>query len=222
MGTTGVTRRLARVRRIRRLVVLLTPVAVPVSMASVFAALRGRLPARAAYNAGFAIYWGGWGLAVPMAVLGPRGVVRALASGRRPSTAEAAALLMPVAGALTTEFLPRRGLVDRRVLTTMIGSAVANATAEELLWRAMFLEVFPEDVVRGALWPLAGFSLWHLAPQIVLPSRRGRWAFVAGASVVGTASTCASWRAGGVRWVLLPHMATDACGVTAARFRVGR
>src|SRR4051794_31227365 len=59
------------------------------------------------------------GLAVPMAVLGPRGVVRALASGRRPSTAEAAALLMPVAGALTTEFLPRRGLVDRRVLTTM-------------------------------------------------------------------------------------------------------
>ena len=96
-----------------------------------------------------------------------------------------------------------------------------NATAEELLWRGLFLEVFPSDPVRGALWPLAGFSLWHLAPQLVLPSRHGRAGFVLGAALVGAASTVVSWRTGGVRWVLLPHAATDACGVTAARFRLG-
>ena len=103
----------------------------------------------------------------------------------------------------------------------MVGSAALNATGEELLWRGMFLEVFPDDAVRGALWPLAGFSLWHLAPQIVLPSRHGRAGFVLGAAVVGAASALVSWRSRGLRWVLLPHTATDACGVIPARFRLG-
>jgi hypothetical protein len=216
-------RTMPRVRgdEVRRLVVLLTPAAVPVSMAAVFAVLRRRLPPRTAYNVGFAIYWAGWCLVVPVVVLGPRGALRVLGSGRRPSRGEALALLLPVVGGLTTECLPRRRLVDGRVLATMIGSAAVNATAEELLWRGMFLEVFPEDPVRGSLWPLAGFSLWHLAPQIVFPSRHGRWSFVAGAAVVGAASARVSWRTRGLRWVLLPHIATDASGVTAARFRLG-
>jgi predicted cobalt transporter CbtA len=61
------------------------------------------------------------------------------------------------------------------VAAVMIGSAAVNAVGEELLWRGVFLHQFPGDVVRGSLWPLAAFSIWHLAPQIVLPSRMGRW-----------------------------------------------
>jgi membrane protease YdiL (CAAX protease family) len=206
---------------LRRLVVLLTPAAVPVSMAAVFAGLNRRLPPRTAYNAGFAVYWLGWCTAVPLAVLGPRRALRVLSTGRRPTGGEAAALVLPVVGGLVTELVPRRRQVNRRVLAATAGTAVLNATAEELLWRGMFLEAFPDDPVRGALWPLAGFSLWHLAPQIVLPSRHGRAAFVLGAAIVGAASALVSWRSRGLRWVLLPHMATDACGVTAARFRLG-
>jgi membrane protease YdiL (CAAX protease family) len=93
--------------------------------------------------------------------------------------------------------------------------------AEELLWRGIFLHEFPEDVLRGAIWPLAGFSIWHLAPQIVLPSRIGRWRFVLGAAFVGSASAVSAWRSRGLRNSLLPHAMTDTCGVTAARFRLG-
>jgi hypothetical protein len=35
-------------------------------------------------------------------------------------------------------------------------------------------------------------------------------------------ATASAWKAGGVRPGLLPHVLTDACGVTAARFRLGR
>jgi hypothetical protein len=45
---------------------------------------------------------------------------------------------------------------------------------------------------------------------------------VLGAAVVGTASTVVAWRTRGLRAVLLPHVLTDACGVQAARFRLGR
>jgi hypothetical protein len=215
-------RRRSRSEDIRRFVALVTPVAVPFSMAAVFAALSHRFPARTAYNAGFAIYWAGWCVALPTCVLGPHRALRVLTAGRRPGAGEAAALLLPVLGGVATELLPRRRLVDAKVLAVMVGSAMLNATAEELLWRGMFLEVFPDDPLRGSIWPLAGFSVWHLAPQIVLPSQHGRAGFVLGAAVVGSASAFASWRTRGLRWVLLPHIATDACGVTAARFRLGR
>jgi membrane protease YdiL (CAAX protease family) len=193
-----------------------------VSMAAVFTLLTRRLPTRTAYTVGFGIYWAGWCLAVPAWVLGPRRAMRVLTGGRRPTLGEAAALLVPLMGGVATELLPRRRLVDGNVLAVMVGTAAINATAEELLWRGMFLETFPKDAVRGAMWPLAGFSLWHLAPQIVFPSRHGRAGFVLGAAVVGAASSLVSWRTRGLRWVLLPHIATDACGVTAARFRLGR
>jgi hypothetical protein len=90
------------------------------------------------------------------------------------------------------------------------------------LWRGLFLEEYPEDLVRGSVWPLLGFTLWHLAPQMILPSTRGRWTFVAGSAVVGAASSAMAWRQAGLRHVLLPHVLTDACGVSAARFRLGR
>jgi membrane protease YdiL (CAAX protease family) len=104
----------------------------------------------------------------------------------------------------------------------MVATAAVNASAEELLWRGLYLEAFPDDLIRGTLWPLFGFSLWHVAPQIVLPSRHGRGRFVLGAALVGAASAVVARSTGGLRWVLLPHAATDACGVDVACFRLGR
>src|SRR3954451_24669086 len=67
----------------RRSATLAAPVAVPLTMTAVFALLRRRLPRRAAYAAGFAVYWAGWCAAFPLWVLRPHGVRRALRSGRR-------------------------------------------------------------------------------------------------------------------------------------------
>ena len=107
----------------RRRVALAVPAVLPASMALLFAALNRRLPARQAYRAGFAVYWCGWCVALPVAVLGPRGALRVLTRGRRPTAGEAAALLLPVAGAIGTELVPHRREVDRRVLVTMLGTA---------------------------------------------------------------------------------------------------
>jgi membrane protease YdiL (CAAX protease family) len=145
-----------------------------------------------------------------------------LRTGHRPAPVDVALLAFPVAGAVGTALLPHRDQIDRGVAAVMVGTAAVNAVGEELLWRGIFLDQFRGDVVRGALWPLTGFTLWHLAPQLSYPSPRGRAGFVLGAAVVGTASTVVAWRTRGLRAVLLPHVLTDACGVQAARFRLGR
>ncbi|SMO81101.1 hypothetical protein SAMN06273567_104393 [Geodermatophilus aquaeductus] len=157
-------------------------------MTAVFARLGRRLSPRVAYAAGFAVYWACWCAAFPLWVLGPQGVRRALRSGRLPGPVDVALLAFPVAGAVGAELLPHRRLVDLRVAAVMLGTAAVNAVGEELLWRGTFLDQFRGDLLRGALWPLTGFTVWHLAPQLVLPSSRGRAGFLLGAAVVGGAS----------------------------------
>jgi hypothetical protein len=206
----------------RRRAALAVPVAVPLSMAAAFGLLRRLLPPRTAHLMGFTVYWSGWCLGFPLWALGPRGVTRALTGGRRATAAETVVLAVPVVGAVTTQLLPHRREVTPAVAAVMVGAATVNAVGEELLWRGVFLTLFPGDVVRGALWPLAGFSLWHLAPQVVLPATLGRGRFVLGAALVGATSTFAAWRTGGLRAGLLPHTLTDACGVRPARFWLGR
>lgn len=207
---------------LRQNAVLAIPAAVPVSMAMVFRWLSRRLSPPAAYNVGFTIYWLGWCLGLPVAVLGPRRAVCLLARGRRPSGPELLLLILPTAGAVSTELLPNRHKIDAKIAAVMAMTGVINATGEELLWRGVFLEEFPDDVLLGMLWPLMGFSFWHLAPQMILPSRLGRGRFVLGAAFVGAASAFSAWRSGGLRNCLPSHIATDSCGVAAAQFRLGR
>jgi CAAX prenyl protease-like protein len=206
---------------VRRTAVLAAPVLVPTSMALMFDGLARRLSPHSAYNVGFGIYWLGWCGLFPCWVLGPRRALGLLQRASQPRPVEAALLAVPVIGGAVTQLLPQRHAITPRLAAVMLGSAVVNAVGEELLWRGVFVATFPGDVLKGAAWPLAGFTLWHLAPQRILPSRLGRWRFVAGAALVGAVSTAPAWRTGGLFDVVVPHALTDACGVDVARFRVG-
>ena len=208
--------------RLRRRVVAAVPVLVPTSMWATFAILRRHVSPHTAYNLGFTVYWGVWCFAVPAVVMGPRRAAELLRIGRSPGPATLLLLLVPAAGGVRVALAPNRRRIDVPLAAVMIGTATVNAVGEELLWRGLFLDTFPEEPVAGVVWPLAGFALWHLAPQTVLPSTFGRWQFVAGATLVGLGSAVAAWRGRGLRYTLLPHIATDSCGVVAAEFRLGR
>jgi hypothetical protein len=107
--------------RVRHVVVAVIPATVPLTMAMVFAVLRRYVTAPTAYNMGFAIYWFGWCLAVPLWLLGPRNAARLLTTGRRLPRSHVALLAMPVAGAIGTQLIPRRSEVDRPTAAIMVG-----------------------------------------------------------------------------------------------------
>jgi hypothetical protein len=209
-------------RGVRRAVVRIIPVAVPVTMAAVFTGLRRHTTVRTAYNVGFFVYWVGWCLTVPLWLLGPRNAARLLIAGQRLPRHQVALLAVPVAGAIFTQLVPHRREIDASTAATMVGSAVINAVGEELLWRGVFVVERERRPSLAMAWSLIGFSVWHFAPQLILPSRLGRGRFVAGSALVGFASTMAAWKSGGLRQVIVAHAIADACGVTAARFRLGR
>jgi membrane protease YdiL (CAAX protease family) len=205
-------------------VALAVPLAVPVGMRLLFGAMARRLGARRGYLAGFACYWAGCYL-LPAALLG-RGRVRALLREPagplpRPRWLAASALLVPPLGAAGTQLLPALGQADPVQVTTAAVLATVNATGEELLWRGVFVASWPDDPVRGWLWPAVGFTAWHLAPMSVRPPRQPR-AFLAGAALIGAGMGWVAWRTRSLRWTLPAHLATDANGLSAASFWLGR
>ncbi|HEX5532217.1 MAG TPA: CPBP family glutamic-type intramembrane protease [Actinomycetales bacterium] len=203
-------------------VVLLVPVLAPFTMAGVFWWLRRVLPGHVAYNVGFLVYWVGWCAAFPLWVLGRRRVAVLLRTASRPSALDGALLAFPVMGAVATELWPNRRRIDRALATAMVGAGVVNAVTEEVLWHGVFSECFPDDAVRGVVWPLAGFTFWHLAPQIILPARISRGRFLLGALAVGAAGSVVARRQQGLLATTLSHALVDSAGVRANEFRLGR
>ena len=95
--------------------------------------------------------------------------------------------------------------------------ALVNATAEELLWRGTYKAVFPNRFVLGYLYPSAGFAVWHLAPQSVVPSRHpgGAVSYVISSGLFGLLWGRILNRTGSIRWTVVSHVLLDFSGLGA-------
>ena len=210
-------------RRVRRAATAAVPVAVPTAMRVLFPRLAQRFGTRVGYLAGFGIYYAGCvGLTLTLAE--PAELRRLLnAPGRLPSprSLSTAALLVPPLGGFFTQVIPHWRDADPVVIASALSIASVNATAEELLWHGLPLSVFGDDARRGWLWPGLGFTAWHLAPLSVRPApHKGQ--FLLGAGIIGLGFGWVAQRTSSLRLVLACHIATDAMGLRAAAFWLGR
>jgi membrane protease YdiL (CAAX protease family) len=205
----------------RRLVALAVPVAVPIAMVVVFSVTGDRLGQQGGYMAGFLIYWLACG-ALSLAILGRRGLRPLFRDVRprlgKPAGVGAALLLWPPVGAIATRLIPDLGEATLAMACTAITIAVINGFMEELLWRGVYICLWPRNRWLGWVWPAIGFGAWHLAPQMIHPSPLGPIAYVVSATALGLSWGWVAWRTGSVRWVTLSHVITDASGIRNALF----
>jgi membrane protease YdiL (CAAX protease family) len=186
-------------------------------MRLVFRAAVRKYGPRRGYQAGFAVYWATcWTAAITIA--GPRRTIETMGSRRRPLPTPRvlayAALAVPPVGALTTQFLPQARRAGAAAIGTSIFVGTTNALAEEAFWRALPVAVFPDDMIRGWLWPATCFTAWHLVPLSAAGAGGRRTAAVlTGAALIGTGYGWIAVRTGSVAPLLGPHVITDASGV---------
>lgn len=208
----------------RRAVALSLPVVMPAAMVAVFSVGRDRLGDRAGYVAGFGAYWATCAT-VSVGLLG-RDRVRALFQDRRPRLGRpaivgGACLVWPAAGAIATRFVPEIGVSTPPMIATIAAVAGANAIFEELLWRGVYISLWPGDPVRGWIWPALGFAAWHFAPQTIHPSAMGPVVFVAASLALGLSWGWVAFRTGSLRSISLSHVLTDGSGLRSAAFFIG-
>ncbi|HDS59931.1 MAG TPA: hypothetical protein ENN54_06565, partial [Thermoplasmatales archaeon] len=125
------------------------------------------------YLAAFVVYWVGWCLLFPLWFLGKKELKRVLSPVRFSRSGAMAGglvlLAVPPVLALATVFVTKIPQATVAVVLGSLGLAAVNGTAEEVLWRGVYIREFPGDMLRGFLYPTLGFALWHLAPQAVHP-----------------------------------------------------
>jgi membrane protease YdiL (CAAX protease family) len=168
--------------------------------------LSGRFDRDRSWQIGMLIYWAVFALPIPILVLGSR--VFDLFSLQGVDGLTLVAVVIPVAATVAGKWLmpasQRRSPTQKIV---WLGNGVGNGILEELLWRGMFVVVFPGSIIWGFLWPSLWFALWHIAPGSLSKSFRPA-VLVSGALVFGLCWGLAAFHSGSILLTSLSHFLT--------------
>ena len=188
---------------------LLTPLLLIPSTAFVFVTFSRWFGAEFGYVLGFLFYWIVWCFLVPLYVLKMEGI-GSLFREENPLFRKEnwlPAVLLTLIVAITVWMYPSVGLLaaPAKLLVIAIPVAIINGVCEELLWRGMYVKVFPNNKFLGMLYPSIGFALWHISPQLVFPAETGVWPFVASTFFLGISYSWISYRTGSIKWNAISH-----------------
>ncbi len=198
---------------------LIAPFLLIASMLVVFKGLNARFGYPTGYLLAFGIYWVGWCLLFPAALLGGFGKVVELFRPVQPLAAldwqTHALLWWPVFFPLAFMFIPRVAKATPGILVVSLLLGVLIGITEEILWRGVYLALFPGSVWLGIVYPALMFGLWHICPMSVLENRMpgGVYSFVGYAVVLGLSYGFAAQRTGSIFWPTVSHILHDTLGL---------
>jgi membrane protease YdiL (CAAX protease family) len=183
------------------------PLLLPPVMAGVFALAACLLGAEAGYLLGFGVYWLFWCLLVPRRLLG-KVEFAAILRDRAAlfSRANWLAALLWLAVTLAALVMYGEGFLAAPLPLILLAVPLAtiNGFCEEILWRGLYVRLFPRNPWPAILAPSLGFALWHLAPQTVFPAENVI-GFILSTFFLALPYGYIAYRTGSARWTALSH-----------------
>jgi CAAX protease family protein len=207
----------------RRQVVLLAPPVLIVSMYGAFQSLTRVFGFPVGYLLAFVVYWLGWCVCFPAAILGPRAAL-ALFGASAPITKVGrrgqVLLWWPLVFPLYFSFIHRIAGVSAAVVSWSVVLGTVTGVAEELLWRGLYVRLFPDSVWLSTVYPSIAFGLWHLCPLSSVPSRfaGGAPTFVLYSVALGVSYAASARRLHSIRWCAVSHSIHDSLGLGALAY----
>lgn len=190
-----------------RLLAILLPLLILPVMAAVFALSARLLGAEAGYLLGFGFYWLFWCLLVPRWLLG-KDEFGAILRDRAPLFSRpnwlAAFLWLLVTLIAVLMYAGDFVCAPLTLILLAIPLATVNGLCEEILWRGLYVRLFPRSPWLAILVPSLGFALWHLAPQIVFPAENVI-GFIISTFFLALPYGYIAYRTGSAKWTALSH-----------------
>ena len=200
-------------------IALIAPLLLIATMWLAFKDFHARFGYPGGYLLAFGIYWLGWCLLFPAVLLGGFDEILVMfhpvQSFLTLDGLTLALLSWPLFFPLIFIFIPRIRRASLGILIASIVLGIVIGFTEEILWRGLYLHLFPGSLWLGIVYPSLMFGLWHLAPQSVLENRMpgGVFSFVGYAVVLGLTYAFAAQRAGSIFWPTFSHILHDTLGL---------
>ena len=193
----------------KKLFLLILPFLLSPSTILVFVPISRRLNAELGYVLGFLFYWIIWCILVPLFILKREGIV-SLFREEYPLFQKSnwlPAVLLVLIIVITIIMYPLIRLLTAPVslLIIAIPVAIVNGICEELLWRGMYIKIFPNNMFLGIVYPAIGFACWHISPQLVFPAKNGILPFVISTLFLGVSYGWISYRTKSIKWNAISH-----------------
>ena len=198
---------------------LLLPPALIITTYVVFQRAARRWGSGRGYLAGFLFYWIVWCLIVPLLLIGPQRLIGLFQDVPNrlgdPAWLGFVCLVLPVIGGYVAFFPAARRNATRSIILASLAHALINGVLEEVLWRGVYVSIFPGQWLWGVIYPAIGFGLWHLSPQSIFPhtGSGGKFGFAFSAIFLGLAFGWVAMSTGTILWVSAAHVLMDFAGM---------
>jgi membrane protease YdiL (CAAX protease family) len=190
----------------RQILAIFLPIGLAGVMIPAFRALAGVFEnATIGWYLGLVVYWLTWCTIVPLGLIGKTRLLTMIRP-RRPSVTTALLVLFPAGMAALTKLLTGMGYQKQELWIWLlyISTAFGNGFFEELLWRGVYMELFPTRNFYRIIWPSIWFALWHYAPGSV-SANSNPLALIIGAGLFGFFLSILAKRTGTIWWGILAH-----------------
>jgi membrane protease YdiL (CAAX protease family) len=123
----------------------------------------------------------------------------------------------PVVISLIFAFIPQVHLISIPVILFSVLLGCINGFCEEILWRGVYVSLFPGKIWLGYLYPALFFALWHICPISVTVTRYagGIYSFLFISLLFGLSWGFFARKTGSILWSSVMHAACDSLGLGA-------
>lgn len=139
-------------------------------MYPIFHVLAGALVVdRIAWYLGLIIYWLIWGAAFPLWIIGKETILK-LVRPQKPDKKVLILVSIPLVLAIIARFMPGMEYDKESVwiLLLLLSTTFGNGFFEEVLWRGVYVKLFPNNIIFRMIWPSIWFAIWHYVPGSIL------------------------------------------------------
>lgn len=163
---------------------------------------------RIAWYLGLIIYWILWGMVFPIIMIGKNNII-ALIRPQRPKVAIIVPISIILLGALSARlFVPGMEYEKQNawILLLLLSTCFGNGFFEELLWRGVYYELYPNNIFFRMIWPSIWFGIWHYVPVSINNNElTGLIGMIIGPILMGLVLSYMTKKTGTLWWSILAH-----------------
>jgi len=188
-------------------IAILAPIVLIGVMIPVFRLLSGLFEnAIISWYLGLVSYWFTWCTAVPLWLVGKKRLGE-IVRPHKPTITVVLLVLFPAGMAALAKLLTGMSYhkPELWVWLLYISTAFGNGFFEELLWRGVYLELFPDRISFRIIWSSTWFALWHYAPGSV-SANSNPLALIIGAGLFGFLLGFLAKKTGTIWWCVVAHV----------------